>query len=73
VKQTRIAERNKKMKDGGNNYGIDFCGLLTIVFIVLKLIGYISWSWIWVLSPLWISWLIAILLIIIFLIIKRIL
>jgi hypothetical protein len=61
------------MKDGGNNYGIDFCGLLTIVFIVLKLIGYISWSWIWVLSPLWISWLITILLIIIFLIIKRML
>jgi hypothetical protein len=53
------------MKDGGNNYGIGFCGLLTIVFIVLKLIGYISWSWFWVLSPLWISWLIAIILIII--------
>ena len=61
------------MNNGGNNYGIGFCGLLTIVFIVLKLIGYISWSWVWVLSPLWISWLIAILLIIIFLIIKRIL
>jgi hypothetical protein len=61
------------MNNGGNNYGIGFCGLLTIVFIVLKLIGYISWSWFWVLSPLWISWLIAILLIIILLIIKRIL
>ena len=35
--------------------GIGFCGLLTIVFIVLKLCGVISWSWIWVLSPLWIS------------------
>jgi hypothetical protein len=53
------------MNNGGNNYGIGFCGLLTIVFIVLKLIGYISWSWFWVLSPLWISWLIAIILIII--------
>lgn len=31
-----------------------FCGLLTIVFIVLKLIDIISWSWWWVLSPLWI-------------------
>jgi hypothetical protein len=61
------------MNNGGNNYGIGFCGLLTIVFIVLKLIGYISWSWVWVLSPLWISWLVAIILIIIFLIIKRIL
>lgn len=35
--------------------GIGFGGLLTIVFIVLKLTGYISWSWWWVLSPLWIS------------------
>jgi hypothetical protein len=35
--------------------GIGFTGLLTIAFIVLKLTGYIKWSWIWVLSPLWIS------------------
>lgn len=35
--------------------GIGFCGLLTIVFIALKLIGIISWSWVWVLAPLWIS------------------
>lgn len=34
--------------------GIGFCGLLTIAFIVLKLIGYISWSWWWVVSPIWI-------------------
>ena len=34
--------------------GIGFVGLLTIVFIVLKLIGTIAWSWWWVLSPLWI-------------------
>lgn len=33
--------------------GIGFFGLLTIVFIVLKLTGSISWSWFWVLSPLW--------------------
>jgi len=34
--------------------GIGFCGLLTIVFIVLKLVGVILWSWVWVLSPIWI-------------------
>lgn len=34
--------------------GIGFFGLLTIVFIVLKLLDVISWSWWWVLSPLWI-------------------
>lgn len=31
--------------------GIGFCGLLTIVFIVLKLLHVINWSWFWVLSP----------------------
>jgi len=35
--------------------GIGFCGLLTILFIGLKLTHYIDWSWWWVLSPLWIS------------------
>lgn len=35
--------------------GIGFIGLLTILFIGLKLTGYISWSWWWVLSPLWIG------------------
>ena len=33
--------------------GIGFSGLLTIVFIVLKLTGHINWSWVWVLAPLW--------------------
>lgn len=30
-----------------------FCSLLTVLFIGLKLTGYIAWSWLWVLSPLW--------------------
>lgn len=43
------------MSDGNNyNGGIGFAGILTIVFIVLKLVGIINWSWWWVLSPLWI-------------------
>jgi hypothetical protein len=29
--------------------------LLTIVFVILQLTGVIAWSWLWVLSPLWIS------------------
>jgi len=37
-----------------NTGGIGFAGLLAIVFITLKLTGYIAWSWWWVLSPLWI-------------------
>ena len=34
--------------------GLNFCSLLTIVFITLKLINVIDWSWWWVLGPLWI-------------------
>lgn len=33
--------------------GIGFLGLLAIVFITLKLTNYITWSWWWVLVPLW--------------------
>jgi len=36
------------------NFGGGFVGLLTIAFIILKLIGEITWRWVWVLSPLWI-------------------
>lgn len=32
--------------------GIRFFGLLTIVFIILKLLDIINWTWFWVLSPL---------------------
>jgi len=46
--------------------GIGFCGLLTVVFIALKLGGIIGWSWWWVLAPLWIPWAIAIGLVAIF-------
>lgn len=35
--------------------GIGICSVLTIVFIVLKFVGVIDWSWVWVLSPTWIS------------------
>lgn len=41
---------------------LDFLGILTIVFIVLKLTDYIDWTWWWVLSPLWIPLLTALIL-----------
>jgi hypothetical protein len=34
-----------------NSTGASSIALLTILFIALKLMGYISWSWFWVLSP----------------------
>ena len=42
--------------------GIGFFGLLTIVFIVSKLTNVIAWSWLWVLSPLWIPFAIGLVL-----------
>lgn len=48
-------KENKQYTSGG----IGFTGALSIAFIVLKLCGVISWSWVWVLSPIWISALIV--------------
>lgn len=41
--------------NSGGGGGIGFAGILQIVFIVLKLLGKIDWSWGWVLSPTWIG------------------
>lgn len=35
--------------------GVSYVGVLTIIFAVLKAVGVIDWSWIWVLSPIWIT------------------
>ena len=37
------------------NGGMSLCGVLTTIFVVLKLIGVIDWPWIWVLAPFWIT------------------
>ena len=42
---------NKEVK----TVGLGFAEALTILFIALKLTKQISWSWVWVLSPVWIS------------------
>lgn len=34
--------------------GAEFFDVLLLIFIVLKLVGVIDWSWWWVLSPIWI-------------------
>ena len=33
---------------------IDTVKILTIIFVVLKVLGLIQWSWLWVFSPIWI-------------------
>ena len=37
--------------------GIGLPAILTIVFVILKVVKVIDWSWVWVLSPIWISYL----------------
>ena len=37
-----------------------WCNALSIVFIYLKLTHHIDWSWLWVLSPLWIPWVLVV-------------
>jgi uncharacterized protein (DUF983 family) len=52
---------NKPMSNNSSSSssGIGFPGLLTVLFVGLKLTGHITWPWVWVLSPLWISLLVG--------------
>lgn len=62
------------MSNSNNNSttgGVTFLGLLAITFIVLKLVGVIKWSWIWVLCPIWISPLIIIAILVFIIFISR--
>lgn len=59
-----------KNNQSNSNSGIGFLGLLEIVFITLKLLGKITWSWVWVLAPLWLPTILIIIIFTIILIIK---
>ena len=51
--------------------GFGFFEALTLLFIALKLTGCIAWSWLWVLSPLWLtSAVVALIILIILLTVK---
>ena len=43
------------MESSSTSAHIGFPGLLTIVFVIFKLLDKLDWSWWWVFSPLWIS------------------
>jgi hypothetical protein len=50
--ENKMSDSNSSAKTGG----ISFTGALALVFIVMKLMGWgavATWSWWWVLSPLW--------------------
>ena len=62
------------MSQNNTSGGIGFFGLLTIVFVVLKLTGVINWSWWLVTAPIWGSvmlWLSVVAIILIFYILKE--
>ena len=40
---------------------MNYWSVLSLIFIVLKLLNLITWSWIWVLSPIWIGLIIDVL------------
>ena len=42
---------DKQMNNNSGSTGLGLAGVLTIIFVVLKLVGVIAWSWWWVLSP----------------------
>ena len=68
----RFIEVNRMDNNSNSRTGIGFTGLLQLLFIALKLVGVINWSWLWVLSPTWISLVIVVIcLIIMFWGIKR--
>jgi len=53
--------------------GIGFLGLLTVLFVGLKLTNYIDWSWWWVLSPLWLGFVVVFVILLILAIIAALL
>ena len=62
-----MGNNNNNNAGGGMGLGT----ILFLIFLVLKLTNYIDWSWWWVTSPLWVSALLVILILSIFLKSKR--
>jgi hypothetical protein len=61
---------NSNNSNNSSSGGIGFTGLLTVAFVVLKLCGVIAWSWWWVLSPIWITILLIIAIVVLAVIVK---
>lgn len=62
---------NDRQTTGVTGGGIGIAGIVTIIFVVLKLIGLISWPWILVFSPIWIVGLFLISMVVVVLIIQH--
>lgn len=62
-----MSSSSKGSSSGG---GVGIPTVIQIVFIILKVVGVIEWSWLWVLSPTWISILVVIFVLLILFIVK---
>ena len=60
----------KQMEELNFEFDTTLIGFLFVVFLILKLIGVIDWSWWWVFAPLWIPAVLAIIIVAIFKIVK---
>lgn len=45
--------------------------ILTIIFVIAKIMGYLNWSWLWIFSPLWIAFLLILVLAVIEVLLTR--
>ena len=43
----------EKQESGSTSSGIGLGGAFGVLFVALKLLGVIDWSWLWVLAPIW--------------------
>lgn len=62
-----MSNQDRSAKEGGTG----ILTLLTVAFVVLKLCGVINWSWLWVLSPIWIPLAAVLLILLIYLLVQR--
>ena len=56
--------------NSNSSSGVGLLGLMFLIFMTLKLMCYITWSWWWVTAPLWVGFAIILTIILIFLLIE---
>lgn len=65
-----MSDKNVRVSLGS---GLSFGSILFFIFLILKLCHVIDWSWCWVTAPLWISFGIAVIFLILFLVVWAVL
>ena len=64
-------ESGRYFENTEETINLSFFGIVAIVFIILKLTGTINWSWLWVLSPLWIGLILCVVIVAVVLIVMK--